>query len=225
MLAVLGFNVTGLLFYLFAVTITSSSHKRTNRLIELYQYGYMFLSLTFFGYGIASVLQSPGALSLSVIIGNILLLAATLLMLAILFDGHKYKSVVLYGSAFLGAAMILVRIFYFYPEPYLEDSMLFFNSQRFISFLLSAIFLLIWLPVNLRISHHLSLRTKSEDLSRLYVYVYATATFSAVIFLLAKKPVTLILSFVAISTSFLMLTASNLYIRSTESRNFGKPAK
>ncbi|HSW37777.1 MAG TPA: hypothetical protein VLG37_05440 [Candidatus Saccharimonadales bacterium] len=91
----------------------------------------------------------------------------------------------------------------------MTDGILFFNSQRLVSFTLTAVFLLIWLPVNLRIAQMMTGNLQSQTL--IYKLLYTTATLSAAIFLLAKTPLAVSLSFTAISVSFLSLVVSNFY--------------
>lgn len=212
MLAVLGFTITGLLFILFSLTMPKHPKKKSAALLDDFKKAYLFLAVAFLGYGLASVDGSTSVLAVSMIIGNALLLIGTLHMLRILVSRNANKKLILYLAAATGIALVLARILFFYPEPYMQDEILVFNTQRFVSFMLSALFLLVWLPVNLRVARMLTLKNVA-GMDKLITLVYTAATFSAVIFILAKKPVTLALSFTAVSAAFVLLIAYNIAIR------------
>lgn len=220
MLAVLGFTVTGFLFLLFALSIPNKKHSEN---ILYFKISYILLAVAFFGYAVASQINSSATLARSMIIGNVWIFIATLFMLSIYLFKNKYKKYYIYMAALLAILLLVIRVVYFYPEPYIQDSILVFNSERFVSFLLSAIFLIIWLPVNLNIAKNILKDTHFEVLERQFAFMYTAATFSAIIFLLAKKPLTLALSFIALSLAFAMLIISNvLIVRSKESHKHAR---
>lgn len=213
MLAVVGFVVTGILFAVFALTVKQLTFKGRESEFNHYSIAYWLLAIAFLGYGLASTTGTGSVLNIAVIFGNIILLAATLFILNILLRGEKTRKTWLIVAAVLSVAMVVLRVTKYYPTPVIDESMLFFNSPRFVSFALSSIFLLIWLPVNLRISRLVLAGAKIRQLDNIYPLAYAAATISAVIFLLSKKPHALILSFTAISLSFVMLITANIFIK------------
>ncbi|MBI1857029.1 hypothetical protein HY003_01270 [Candidatus Saccharibacteria bacterium] len=210
MLAALGFTTTGILFGIFAYRLRVLQQKQNLSVINNFAAAYILLGLAFLIWGAVSIVGDLDLLALSVIAGDALLLAATILMSNILFAKHRRKHLFVYGLAAAGVSLFLVRAFFFYPMPFMTDGILFFNSQRLVSFTITFAFLMIWLPVNLRMATMLTQKTPS--LAKLYSYMYTTATLAAVIFILAKAPMTVALSFTAISVSFLMLIISNEFL-------------
>jgi hypothetical protein len=210
MLGVLGFSVTAVLFFIFSYTIRTKN-KKQQLVLRDYRRAYFLLGVTFYTYALGCISGTHRSLSLAILIGNVLLLAATINMMNILLLTNRYRVHALYATTYTGIIMIITRILYFYPTPYMQDRMLIFNSQRFVSFMLSASFLLVWLPVNLRIARMVT-HGLGKDMNRIYAFLYYVATFSAIIFMLSKRPVTLVLSFVALSLSFLLLITSNSLI-------------
>jgi hypothetical protein len=219
MLATIGFSITGILFILFSMTIQSLGGK-SRRVFNRYAQAYNMLAAAFILWGIASAIGKREILAFSVVVGDILLLMGTILILGILLDHNTHKKQWLYAAAFIGIGLLVVRTIFFYPKPFMTDQILFFNSQRFVSFVITATLLLIWLPVNVRISNLVT--QKAQFFTSTYTLLYAAATISAAIFLLAKAPLTVVLSFTALSISFLVLVITNFYIKQLGGRRHGK---
>jgi hypothetical protein len=219
MLATVGFGVSSVLFFIFAMSVELLSTKKSQKILRIYAQAYMFVSYAFIFWALASAVNSSRLLAFSVVVGDILLAAATFLMLNVLLANNANKKSILYVSALVLASLLIVRVVYFYPEPYMTNGVLFFNSQRFVSFTIAFTFLFIWFPVNLQISDLLTYR--AQQLKTAYTYLFTAATLSAVIFLLAKAPLTVVMSFTAISISFLMLIISSRYIRILEKHAHG----
>ena len=220
MLATVGFGVTGILFIVFALTIRSLAGTKLKRILDRYALAYVLVACAFIFWSIASASGTHGILGFSVVVGDILLFIATLLLAGILLEGNANRKRWLYGAAIIGIALLVVRTVFFYPEPYMVNQVLFFISQRLVSFTLSSVFLFIWLPANLQIAHLVT--RKAQSIASIYKFLYAAATLSAVIFLLSKAPLTLVLSFTAISLSFLLLIISSKYIKVIEEGRHGE---
>jgi hypothetical protein len=214
MLATFGFGITGILFFLFALDIEALPFNKFMQTLRVYAQAYFLVAYAFILWSFASYINSSRFLAFSVVVGDILLAAATLLMLNILLGNKPNKKVLIYSAISVAVILLFVRVVYFYPTPYMIDQVLFFNSQRLVSFTIASAFLFIWFPVNLHMSDIVS--QKVPSMRRLYTFLYTAATLSAVIFLLSKAPLTLVLSFTAISISFLMLIISSRYIRILE---------
>lgn len=223
MLAALGFTVAAVLFGLFTWSLPEIKGKKTEALTKNYKIGFMFLTLAFLVFGIASAINDESILSMSVMIGDILIVAASLFILSILYSGNKYLKYILGAATIAGAGLLIVRGVAFFPEPFMEDSILVFNSPRFVNFVIASTFLLVWLPVNIRMA---KLFTANIDNSGrvidLYVYMYFAATFAAAIFVLSKKPITLAISFTAVCIAFLMLVIANRLINILGERSHGR---
>lgn len=221
MLAILGFSTTATLFLIYVLTLGSGYSDRAKHTLQKYKFAFVLMAATFYGYAIACNIGTDRALSASVLIGNFLMLLASMLVLDILLSGKSYRRVLVVLFGFAGLVLIIVRARFFFPTPYLEDSILVFNSQRFVSFTLSAVFLGIWLPVSLHVSHLITMKAPN-DLRKLAAYLYVGATLSAVIFLLAKAPITLALSFIVLSLSFLLMIILNAFLKSMKGHKHGK---
>jgi hypothetical protein len=220
MLAVLGFGFTGILFIFFALSIGELSDKVLKDTFKAYSRAYLLVAVAFIIWCLASIRGDKDILALSVVVGDALLLIATLLIISILFDASPHRKLWLYGAALTGTAALVIRTVFFYPEPFMRNHVLFFNSQRAVSFTIAATFLLIWWPVNLQIARLVT--RKVQSLATTYTALYAVATLSAVIFLLAKTPLSVSLSFSALSVSFLALVISCKYVKLIEGKADGK---
>jgi hypothetical protein len=219
MLATLGFGVTAVLFVAFAAAIISLAKSDRKTTFLPYGQAYGIVAAAFILWSVCSAIASKSLLALSVVIGDILLLVATMLIVSILLKGVARRNLWFWALGVAGVAALVVRTIYFYPKPYMTHGVLFFNSQRAVSFTLSAVFLLIWLPVNLQIARMLTQNVPSQE--RLFRISFATATLSTAIFLLSKTPLALSLSFTAISASFLVLILSTRYVKLLEERQHG----
>lgn len=220
MLATLGFGFTALLLLIFAGVVKSAGKGKLRATFTAYSEAYLIVAAAFVMWSICSAINDSGLLALSVVVGDTLLLVATLFIASILLSDKAQRRQLLWTIGLVGVALLAVRTIYFYPEPYMTRGVLFFNSQRAVSFTLSAVFLLIWLPVNLQVARLLTVKVPSQE--RLFKALYTMATFSTVIFLLSKTPLSLSLSFSAMSVSFLVLILSARYVNLVEERSHGK---
>jgi len=219
MLATIGFGITAILFFVFAATLRAWAKSDHIKVFGLYAQAYVLVAGAFILWSICSAIGNKDYLALSVVIGDIILLIATLLIATILFTGTTQQRLWLWGLGVAGVVAIAIRTIYFYPQPYMTHGVLFFNSQRAVSFTLSAAFLLIWLPVNLQVARLLTTKLPSHE--QLLRILFAMATLSTVIFLLSKTPLALSLSFSAISASFLVLILATHYIKLVEASRHG----
>ncbi len=213
MLAVLGFTVAAILFGLFTWSLPEVKGKKTKELVKNYKIGFSLLTLAFLVFGIASAINDDSILSVSVMIGDVLIVAASIFILEILYSGNKYLKYILGLATIVGIAFLVIRGVAFYPEPFMEDSILVFNSPRFVNFVIASTFLLVWLPVNIRMAKLFTSEIhNSGQVIDLYIYMYFAATFASMIFVLSKKPITLAISFTAVCIAFLMLVIANRLI-------------
>jgi hypothetical protein len=220
MLAAFGFGVTSILFIIFALSIRELSDSKLKATLNSYSDAYLLVALAFIIWCLASIDGDRDLLAVSVVIGDTLLLAATLLIVNILFDASTRRKWWLYGAALAGISALVIRTVFFYPKPYMRDHVLFFNSQRAVSFTIAATFMLIWWPVNLQMARIVT--RKARSLTTAYTALYAVATLSAVIFLLSKTPLSVSLSFSALSISFLGLAVSCKYVKLIEEKGHGR---
>lgn len=222
MLAEIGFIITGLCFAGFAYTFGSKVIDKTNLDLHQFVYAYYCLALALLTWGFAAAIGDTDTLRRSVIIGDAFLLAGTLFMLDLLLG--KKKRYLVWLAALLSVVMVWSRIDQLPPSPYMKDGILIFNSQTAVQITLGLIFLLIWLPVNMRVAKQVTHKIKQDSLATMYSYIYIGATISALIFIAARRTATVVVSFIALGICFFMLFASNFLVESVEEHH-GKPRK
>lgn len=218
MLATLGFTITGICFGIFAYTFSSLVINKTDLKLSQFSYAYYSLALALLTWGVAAAIGGDDLLRRSVIVGNAFLLLGTLFMLSVWLG--KNNRVWLWLAAIISVALLYIRANHYSPTPYMRDSILIFNTQTIVAIVLAAIFALIWLPVNLRVAKLITHKVGQDSITSMYSAVYVAATIAALIFLAARRTITVVLSFVAIGICFAMLIRSNMLIaKLTESRH------
>lgn len=221
MLAVLGFILTGICFGIFAYTFEDSVVSKTKLKLTHFSYAYYSLALAMITWGIAAANGGADVLKASVTIGDAFLLLGTLYMLDI-WLGPK-KRFWTWLAVPLAAALLFLRTAQYPPEPYMNDGVLIFNSHIVAAAGLAAIFILIWLPVNLKVAKQVTHKIGQDSIASMYSTIYIAATVSALIFLAARRTITVILSFAAIGVCFAMLVYSSLLVSKViSSKNHGK---
>lgn len=221
MLATFGFVTTGLLFGVFAYTFNSLVIKSAGLKLKQFAYAYYSLGLALLVWGIASAINDQKLLEQSVIIGNCLILLGTLFMIDVWVKA-KNRSLVWGLGAIVAAALVYFRVQEYSPEPVIQDGVLLFNTQRPVAAVLGLIFLLIWLPVNIKVARLVAQAIKQESLASIYVMIYSVATASALVFMSARRVATVILSFAAIAVSFAMLVGSNVVVKKLKDQHGSK---
>ncbi len=217
MLASVGFITTALFFGIFAFTFDHLALKNIRLKLTGFSFAYYSLAAAFLIWGIAAAMQDQYFLSVSVLIGNALLLIGTLCMANLLIKSNR-TLLLLIGSG-IGAILLLARITYFFPEPSVRDGILFFNTQTPVALLLGALIVFIWLPANVYVAKKIAHTVKQDNIASIYAWIYGVATLASLIFLSARRTVTIILSFVALGMCFVVLIVSNVGIRFIKEHN------
>lgn len=220
MLATLGFTITGLCFGVFAYTFKSLVISKTDLKLNQFSYAYYSLGLALLSWGIAAGIGGDDVLKNSVIVGNGFLLLGSLFMLDIWLG--KKNRILLGLAALVAAGLLYVRASQFAPVPYMQDGILIFNTQTAVAAAIAVMFVVIWLPVNLRVAKAVTQAIKQNDITSVYSSIYIAATVAALVFLAAKRTVTVVLSFVAIGVCFLMLIRSNMLVAKIAEKSHGK---
>jgi hypothetical protein len=104
----------------------------------------------------------------------------------------------------------------------MRDGILIFNTQTAAALVLAGIFAIIWLPVNLKVAKLITHKAGLDNISSMYSAVYIAATIAALIFLAARRTITVLLSFAAIGICFVMLIRSNMLIAKLSEKHRGK---
>ncbi len=210
MLATLGFTITGLCFIIFAYTFNSLVIRKTNLKLSQFSYAYYSLALAFITWGVAAAIGGNDLLRRSIIVGNGFLLLSTLFMLDVWLG--KKNRLWLWLAALVAIGLLYVRAVHYSPTPYMRGGILIFNTQTIVAIVLGLIFALIWLPVNLRVAKLITHKIGQENITSTYSAIYVAVTIAALIFLAARRTITVVLSFVAIGVCFVMLIWSNMLI-------------
>jgi len=217
MLATLGFTITGVCFGIFAYTFSHLVISKTDLKLNQFSYAYYSLGLALLTWGIAATIGGDDLLRRSVLVGNGFLFVGTLFMLDI-WLGKKNRNW-LYLAALVAVALLYVRATYYSPTPYMRGGILIFNTQTVVAAILAGIFAFIWLPVNLKVAKLVTSAIGQEVIAQMYSAIYVTATAAVLVFLAARRTVTVVLSFIAIGICFLMLIRSNILVsKITEGR-------
>ncbi len=220
MLAALGFTITGLFFGIFAYTFNNLVIDKTNLKLSQFSYAYYSLALALLTWGLAAAIGNSELLKWSVIVGDGFLLLGTLCMVG-MWLGKKNR-VWLWLAAFLSIALLFARAIQYPPTPYMRSGILIFNTQTIVAATIAAIFVVIWLPVNLRVAKQITHKVGQDDITIIYSGIYVAATVAALIFLAARRTLTVVLSFVAIGICFAMLIKSNMLIAKLTESHHGK---
>lgn len=209
MLATLGFLITALLLILFALTFDRLV-KKDNTELRVFGFGYAFVAVAFLMWGLLSVAgAADGTFAKSVLVGDALLFLASICVASVLCT-KRWRAIFYIVGAVLTAVFILVRAKQYYPVPSLQDGILFFNTQRPVAILLSAIVVFAWLPACMKVARLLTAKSGLLQYYSLYVAVYAITIISTALFIQAKRRTIVIESFVAFGVSILLLLVSNL---------------
>jgi hypothetical protein len=210
MLATLGFTITGVCFGIFAYTFNSLVARKANLKLSQFSYAYYSLALAFITWGVATAIGGDDVLKKSVIIGNGFLLVGTIFMLDIWLG--KKNRIWLWFASVLAIGLLYVRAVHYSPTPYMRGGILIFNTQTAVAIALGLIFALVWLPVNLRVAKLITTKIGQENINSTYSAIYVAATIAALIFLAARRTITVVLSFIAIGVCFVMLIWSNILV-------------
>jgi hypothetical protein len=90
-----------------------------------------------------------------------------------------------------------------------------------VSVTLALLVVAIWLPANISVAKKVVAATKTPDLGPTYTLLYIFAALSSVIFLAARKPVVIVLSFTMLIAVYCALIWSN-YIAKIARESHGK---
>lgn len=221
MLAVLGFILTGICFGVFAYTFENSVVRKTKLKLTSFSYAYYSLALAMITWGIAAAIGGAEVLAASVTIGNAFLLLGTIYMLDI-WLGPKNRAW-LWLAVIIAAGLLYARTAQYPPTPFMRDGVLIFDTHIVAAAGLAAIFALIWLPVNLKVAKQVTHKIGQDSIASIYSSIYIAATVSALIFIAARRTITVILSFAAIGVCFAMLVQSNMLIaKMSKEKHHGK---
>lgn len=215
MLATLGFLITAILLILFALTFDNLV-KKDNKELRTFGLGYAFVAVAFLVWGLLSLTSATNTtLARSVIVGDALLFLASICVAVVLIP-KKWKTAFYILGGILTVLLLVVRAKQYYPTPRLVDGILFFNTQRPVAILLSAIVVFAWLPACMKVARLVTAKSGLLQYYSFYVAAYAITIISASLFIQARRRTIVIESFVAFGVSILLLLISNLLVDNTK---------
>lgn len=220
MYAMLGFGVAGILFLIFALSFNNKVVKGLKLDLSSFVYAYACLAAAFFGWAMAPVFGSQEILVTSLIVGNALFLLGTIFMLRVIVS-KKIRHMVVNIAGLIAASLFAIRIFATHTDPYMDHGVLVFNSSQIVSVTLALLVVAIWLPANISVAKKVVAATKMPDLGPTYTMLYIFAALSSVIFLAARKPLVIALSFTMLIAVYVALIWSN-YIAKYAKESHGK---
>lgn len=213
MLATIAFFTAAILLLLFAYTFNNLVIKDGHKELRPFALAYLLVALAFLMWGIVSLNSETTLLPRTVIAGDTLLLAASLCAMSTYLT--RYKGAVLGISVLVAAALMYIRIKRYYPHPFFDDGVLFFNVQRPIAVILSAIVVIAWLPACMKAARIITAKAGLQHYYQFYVSTYALAIISAVLFIEARRRNIVIASFTLFDVSVLLMLISNLLAQNT----------
>lgn len=210
-LAFIGFGVTGLIFLFYATSLYKLTSKTLPVVLKSYCYAYFSLALGFILWAIAAVI--PEFLNPSIVVGDILILIGSVLLLNVLFEKNsslKFTSLIV--LSLISILFIYLRLTILPPQAVIDNGILIFNTQPLLSKILSLIFLVVWLPTNIRAANLITSAMKVPQLNIFYGFIYAFSTVSAILLMSFKTAPMIIAAFIALSICFVLLLYSNYII-------------
>jgi hypothetical protein len=220
MLAAFGFTITGVCFGVFAYTFSRLVIDKTHLKLSHFSYAYYSLAFALLTWGFAAAFGGDDLLNKSVLVGDGFLLLGTLFMLDVWLD--KKNRAWLWLAVLIAGVLLYLRATHYSPTPFMRDGILIFNTQTAAALVLAGIFAIIWLPVNLKVAKLITHKAGLDNISSMYSAVYIAATIAALIFLAARRTITVLLSFAAIGICFVMLIRSNMLIAKLSEKHRGK---
>jgi hypothetical protein len=207
MIASLGFISAALLFSIFAYSVGAVSNTGKIKAGSLMG-SYNLLTLACVSWAVGAYLGSDQALKTAVIVGSALLAGATVLLVRSVIP-PKWSIVAIVATGIAGALYVAIRIFAIKPEPYMQEGILIFNTQKSVGYALIAAFVLIWLPAMMRYVRNITESNGIGFLTSTGIFASVVATLGVVCFLSAAELSKVIVSFVVLCCAYIPLIFIN----------------
>lgn len=210
MLGLIGFLTLAIVIgiYVYTSYINYSLVPIRERQLFVSAYGLLSLSALLWA---ATFFVAEQTVSQLVFASDVLLVLATGCMLAIVFNVARPQIFALLALA--GAGLLTVRAFVVAPSAYIADDLLIFNLSQAESLVIGLLFLAAWLPATIKIVH-LALRSpKLAPYRNLASFLFMSVVLMTGLFLTAKRPVMIIISFVSITLLFATLVGVNIVLQ------------
>ncbi len=206
-LATIGFVFGGILFFLYSHSLQryASSHIS----FCYYRWAYRLLATTFILWGIAALCGNQHFLNISILIGNAFILIGSVLLLTVL---TPRKSVMIFGTL-VAVTLFIVRWLHFPPAPYMQEGILVFNTQVYVSAVYVVLFLIIWLPANLLVGKIVGSHGKVSGFTQLVQGLYGLSILAALCMPIARTPVVTAGAFMTLVLCYAVLIKVNTSLK------------
>jgi hypothetical protein len=212
MLASVGFLIAAVCFGAFAYSFERFVVQRAKLKLQPFAVAYYALAAAFALWAGAAATGSEAMLAAAVLVGEALILVGTLSLAYLLLPASR-RVVGVGALAAMGAAALLVRAVYFYPQPYMSQGIVIFNIATPVAVVLGLMVIGVWLPASARVARQVAKTLGDPSLERIYSGIYVAAAVSALVFTAVKRPVTAALSFAALTICFALLIGSNVLVK------------
>jgi hypothetical protein len=217
MLAEFGFLAIGVCFAAFAYTFKIYVLDKTGLKLIQFSYAYFCLALAMITWGVAVAIGGDRLLANSVFLGDFFIISGTVFMLDLLMGERNLLFTILGAAALL--ALFDIRTTHYAAHPHMANSVLLFDTPTPVAIGLGLIVLLIWLPANIRVAKMVTHKIKQDSITSLYSYIYIAATIFALLFITARRQLTVVISFIALGLCFALLLASNVLVEVIEDKH------
>ncbi len=211
MLGIIGFFVLAVTLGLYAYTSYTNYTLVPMRDKSLLVTAYTLLALTSLVW-LATLFASEAMVRELVFLSDVLLIAATACMLGILAD--LSKPLVLSAVAFAAAGLLTLRAYALPTQAFVGDGLLNFNLSQTEAVVIGLVFLAVWLPASVKVVQLALSTPKLEQLRGPVSFMFMATILMTSFFLTARRPLTIIASFVSITMLFMLLVTLNVYIGS-----------
>lgn len=211
MLATFGFLASGVILLLFG-NFFRSTNKSKSAWATYFGAAYMLVGVAVLLWGVVCLLSATDYLVKSVIVGDALFLLASVLCLLVL-SPVRLRNQVAWLGLLVSAGLLILRVRNYYPNPVIQDGVLFFNTQQPVAILLSIIIITIWLPTNIKVARLVTNKAHMVRYRSLYIAIYSMPVISAALFVQAHRRTVIIQAYSIFTLSALLMLASNFLLK------------
>lgn len=207
MLGTLGFCAAALAFMAYAYSSTKIA-KKSPFGVQTYAWAYTVAALASIVWA-AGTLAGNGSLETFVLVGDGLIMVATVLLLRTLVPA-KHANLASIGAAVALAGALVWRAMDSGENPVMTDNILLFNTPRLFGAFLALVLLFVWVRSNMRFYQEVVLPAFKSDALRYTYFVPNVLAFMGISgFLFAEKSLTVVVGFTMVVMAFFALAGLN----------------
>lgn len=209
MLGLVGFSIAALVFVLYGFSALQYKEKKGPSL-GLYAGAFLLTAVACLIWA-AGTQAEAASLETFVIVGDVFLLAASVILAKTLFT--KNSSLYLGLAALVAVGALLYRVNVDYTDPVMKEGVLVFYTPRIFGALLAATVLGIWLRANMQFyDQYVRKRLKLDVLRPMYFTANILSLIGLTGVMFARKSLTISLAFSMIVLGYLTMSALNLTV-------------